>query len=95
MLHWVKANDKIAGLKSLEGDEAEGVNLPTGKSNPSSATDVANTMESLVRLLQSLAVCPLTYVDFPFPEHLDDVPLNSGRHSFDGGSGVIRGSVSQ
>ena len=36
-----------------------------------------------------------TYVNFSFLEHLDDVSLNSGGHSFDRSSRIIRGSVSQ
>ena len=94
MLHWVEANDKVAGLMSLERDGNKARGILTGKSSPSSATDVANTAEGSARLSRSLVACLLTHVDFPFSEHLNNVPLNSGGHSFDG-SRVVRGAVSQ
>jgi len=95
MLHRIEANDKIACLRSLERDDDKAREILTGKSSPSSATDVANTTEGSVRWSQSQVVCSLTYIDFPFSEHLDNIPLDSDRHSFDGSSRVICGSVSQ
>ena len=93
MLHWVEANDKIAGLMSLESDRNKVGKFLTGKSSPSSATDVASTVGGSIRWPWSLVALLLTYVDFPFSEHLDDVSLNSGGHPFDG-SRVICSSMS-